>query len=258
MEFQGQTVVVTGAGSGIGRGAALRFAEEGASVVILDFNYETALETEQLIKNTGGNALAVRTDVTVKEDVFAAAKRANETYGHIDVWINAAGVTKIIKFLECSEELWRRTLDINLTGTFFGCQAAVTYMQKQGHGAIINFSSIAGKKSSDQYAPYCASKAGVIGLTQSIALEFALENIRCNAVCPGIVLTHMWDEQKVDYAKKRNIPVEDVMPRFASRIPMGRLCEMKEITNVLLFLASTHSSYMTGQAINVTGGEWRN
>ncbi len=257
MMFQGKTVVITGAGSGIGRGAALRFAKEGARVAILDFNRDAAEETVQVVSESGGEALAIRTDVAVKEEVFSAAKQICDRFGRIDVWINAAGITKIVPFLDCAEELWQRTLNINLSGTFYGCQAAVGAMLKNGGGTIINFSSIAGKKASDQYAPYCASKAGVIGLTQSVALEFAKSHIRCNAVCPGIVLTHMWDEQSVDYAKKRDIAVEEVMPRFASRIPMGRLCEMDEITNVLLFLAGEQSSYMTGQAVNVTGGEWR-
>lgn len=257
MRLKDKVAVITGAGSGIGQGTALRFSKEGAKVVILDFDFEKAKQTEKLIVDNQGDALALKVDVSKKAELEDAVEIVLNEYSRIDIWINAAGIAKIIKFLDCTEELWQQTVDVNLTGMFYACQIAVEVMLKNGGGNIVNFSSITGKKGSDQYAPYCATKFGVIGLTESVALEFADKNIRCNAICPGIVLTPMWDQQKIDYSKKRNIPVEDVMPTFASRIPMKRLCEMEEITNVLLFLVTDDSSYMTGQAINVTGGEWR-
>lgn len=253
MRLEGKVAVVTGAGSGIGKACALRFAEEGANVVAFDLNENAAKETAEEIRALGKKALAVKVNVADKNSVDEGAKLAKETFGGIDIWVNAAGISKIIPFLECTEEIWDLTLDVNLKGQFFCCQAAVTHMLGKG-GAIVNFSSQSGKKGTNNYQAYCASKFGVIGLTQSIAAEFARESIRCNDICPGVVRTPMWDQQTADYAKKKNIPVEEVMPRFESTIPLGRLCSLKNVTDLVMFLATDESEYMTGQSINLTGG----
>ena len=145
-------------------------------------------------------------------------------------------------------------MNINLKGCYFCCQAAVTQMLKQGGGSIINISSESGKRGGAQYAAYCASKFGIIGLTQSIAQEFAKKGIRANSVCPGVVQTPMWDKQRADYARKRNIKPEEVMDYFRNKIPMGRLCSFEDLAGIIKFLASDDSAYMTGQALNATGG----
>ncbi|MHC1693106.1 MAG: SDR family NAD(P)-dependent oxidoreductase [Sphaerochaetaceae bacterium] len=254
MCFKGKTAVVTGAGSGIGRAVAIRLAHEGADVALLDMNLENAQATVSEIVAKGQKAIACKTDITGKDQVFAAAQAAVEAFGKIDLWVNCAGYSKIIPFLEHTEEIWDRTLDINLKGTFFCCQAAVTYMKHHGGGNIVNFSSQSGKKGTNSYAAYCASKFGMIGLTQSVATEFAADNIRCNSICPSVVRTPMWDKQLSDYATKKNIKDEEVMPRFVKNTPLGRLCDYEDVTNLVVFLLSDNSSYMTGQALNLTGG----
>lgn len=255
MKFQGKTAVITGAGRGIGHAVAQRLVREGACVALLDMDGAAAAAGAEELNSNGGHAIAVQTDVTCKEQVFSAAENAITTFGGIDIWVNCAGYSRIIPFLECTPEIWDRTLSINLKGTFFCCQAAATYMKGHG-GSIINFSSQSGKKGTNQYAAYCASKFGIRGLTQSVAVEFAPEHIRCNAICPGVVLTPMWDAQLSDYAKKRHIRDEDVMPRFISNTPLGRLCTYEDVGDLVVFLASDESSYMTGQSINLTGGAY--
>ena len=193
MKLVGKVAVVTGAGSGMRKATALRFAEEGANVVAFDLNEDAVKETVEEIKALGKKALAVKVNVSNKSSVFAGAKLAKETFGGIDIWVNAAGISKILPFLECTEEIWDLTLNVNLKGQFLCCQAAVTHMLAKG-GAIVNFSSESGKKGTNNYQAYCASKFGVIGLTQSIAKEFARANIRCNDICSGVVRTPMWDK----------------------------------------------------------------
>ena len=254
MMFEGKTGVVTGAGSGIGKAVANRLADEGAAVAVLDMNFDAAMVTVEEIKGRGGKAIACKTDITSKDQVFAAAEAAFKAFGSIDLWVNCAGYSKIIPFLDHTEEIWDRTLDINLKGTFFCCQAAVTYMKDNGGGNIVNFSSQSGKKGTNSYVAYCASKFGIIGLTQSVAAEFAPMNIRCNSICPSVVRTPMWDKQLHDYAVKKGIRDEDVMPRFVKNTPLGRLCEYEDAANLVVFLLSDNSSYMTGQALNLTGG----
>ena len=253
MSFEKKTVVITGAGSGIGKSLAQRFAGKGAHVVMLDIHEDVLRSAADELAADGGNVLAVPVDVTKKEMVFDAAELAVQTFGAIDIWVNCAGYSKILPFLDCTQEIWDRTIAINLTGAFFCCQAAVTYMKGHG-GSIINFSSQSGKKGTNNYQAYCASKFGIRGLTQSVAAEFASENIRCNAICPSVVLTPMWEAQLSDYAKKRHIADDDVMPRFVKNTPLGRLCEYEDIGNLVEFLASEQSSYITGQSLNLTGG----
>lgn len=253
MEFKNKCAVVTGAGRGIGRAVALRLAQEGAGVALLELDPDTVTRAAREIAEAGGQAVALPTDVTDRDQVFAAAGKANEMFGGLDIWVNCAGYSRILPFLDCTEEIWDRTLNINLKGTFFCCQAAVTYMKDHG-GSIINFSSQSGKKGTNNYAAYCASKFGIRGLTQSVAVEFAPDGVRCNCICPGVVLTPMWDAQLSDYAKKRHISDETVIPRFIRNTPLGRLCEYDDIANLVVFLASGSSSYMTGQSLNLTGG----
>jgi NAD(P)-dependent dehydrogenase (short-subunit alcohol dehydrogenase family) len=156
--------------------------------------------------------------------------------------------------LECTEEIWDKTIDINLKGTFLCMQSAARIMDRQKSGSIVCMSSQSGKVGGSQYQAYCASKFGVIGLVQSAAMEFAKSGIRINAVCPGVVITPMWDKQTEAYAKKRGIKPEEVMPYFESKIPMGRIGTLEEVVSVTEFLASNDSSYLTGQSINVSGG----
>lgn len=253
MIFEQKSAVITGAGSGIGIAVSKRLASEGAAVALLDLNLDSAARSAEEIRKTGAAAMAIMVDVASKNQVFSAAENVCKEFGKIDYWVNCAGYSKIVPFLESTEDIWDRTMDINLKGTFFCCQAAVTYMLGHG-GNIVNFSSQSGKKGTNSYAAYCASKFGIIGLTQSVAAEFAKNGIRCNSICPSVVRTPMWDHQLADYARKKSIKEEEVMPHFIANTPLGRLCEYDDVTNLVVFLLSDNSSYMTGQALNLTGG----
>jgi NAD(P)-dependent dehydrogenase (short-subunit alcohol dehydrogenase family) len=202
----------------------------------------------------GGSAAAWSFDVADRAAVEKAADDVEGTLGGLAVWVNNAGVSRIVPFFECSDEIWDLTLSVNLTGAFIGCQAAIRRMLPRGRGAVINMSSQSGKTGNSQYAAYCASKFGVIGLTQSLAMEFARSGIRINAICPGVVFTPLWEGMVDDYARKRNIRPQDVRPYMESKIPMGRLCDPLEVARTAVFLASDDAAYITGQAINLSGG----
>jgi NAD(P)-dependent dehydrogenase (short-subunit alcohol dehydrogenase family) len=254
MKMSGQTVVVAGGGGGIGAAIARAFAKAGCAVAVCDARLDAAEATALDIQSANGRGRAWKMDVTDRPGVEQVANDIERQLGGIEIWINAAGVSKIVPFLDCTEEVWDRILDVNLKGVFFGCQAAMRRMLLRKRGAIVNLSSQSGKVGNAEFAAYCASKFGVIGLTQSLAVEFAPHGIRVNALCPGIVPTPMWENQTADYARKRKINPEEVRPYLVSRIPLGRVCEPDEVARVAVFLASDDASYITGQAINLTGG----
>jgi sorbitol-6-phosphate 2-dehydrogenase len=256
MRFKGKTVAVTGAASGIGKAIAMGFAKEGADVVFMDINLESANESAtEAINSYKTNCMGVSVDVSNKQSVENAFNKLEETYSKLDIFVNCAGISIIVPMLECTEEIWDKTIDINLKGTFLCMQSAIKIMDKQKSGSIICMSSQSGKVGGGQYQAYCASKFGVIGIVQSAAVEFAKNGIRINAICPGVIYTPMWDKQIHSYAKKRNIKSEEVMPYFASKIPMGRIGTTEEVVNVTFFLASDDSAYLTGQSLNVCGGQ---
>ena len=254
MKMEGQTVVVAGGGGGIGAAIARAFALAGCSVAVCDARLDAAETVALDIQSANGRGRAWKMDVTDRDGVEEAASDIERQLGAIETWVNAAGVSRIVSFLDCTEQIWDLTLDVNLKGVFFGCQAAIGRMLPRKRGAIVNLSSQSGKVGNSHYAAYCASKFGVIGLTQSLAVEFAPQGIRVNALCPGVVPTPMWDSQAADYARKRNLKPEEVRPYLVGKIPLGRVCEPDEVARVAVFLASDDASYITGQAINLTGG----
>ena len=254
MKLENKTVVVTGGGSGIGAGLCRGFSAEGAHVAVTDVDLKVAEIVAEEIRAAGGTADAFAMNVCDSKQVDGVAQNIAEALGGIDIWVNNAGVSYITPFLECSDELWNKTIAINLTGTFNGCRAALKQMSAQGSGSIINMASQSGKQGNAQYAAYCASKFGIVGLTQSLAIEFAPQKIRVNALCPGVVMTPLWKDMLGDYAKKRNLKDEEVIPYMESKIPLGRLATESDVSAAAVFLASEDSSYLTGQSINVSGG----
>lgn len=256
MRFQGKKVAVTGAASGIGAAVAEGFAREGADVAFLDLDEKSVEKYAASAKeNYRTNCIGLKVDVSNKDSVSSAFETIEETYGGLDIFVNCAGISIIVPMLDCTEEIWDKTIDINLKGTFLCMQSAIRIMEKQETGSIICMSSQSGKVGGSQYQAYCASKFGVIGIVQSAAVEFAKRGIRINAICPGVVLTPMWDKQVVSYAKKRNLQASEVMPYFESKIPMGRIGTLDDVVNVTFFLAGEDSSYLTGQSLNVAGGQ---
>jgi 3-hydroxybutyrate dehydrogenase len=250
----GRVAVVTGGGSGIGAGICRAFAREGAPVAVADLNPEAARRVAAEIEMEGGRSLAVPLDVTDAAAVARAADEIESALGPLEVWVNNAGISRVVPFLDCSEELWDAVLRVNLKGAFIGCQVAIRRMLPRRSGVVLNMSSQSGKVASSQYAAYCASKFGVIGLTQSLALEYARVGIRVNAICPGVVFTGLWDEQIEDYARKRGLSVDQVRPYLEDKVPMGRLCTVEDVAGTAVFLASDEAAFITGQAANVTGG----
>lgn len=257
MLLPGKSAVITGAARGIGRGIAERFAREGASVAICDIDAAAARDTEAALRARHGPAVcAIEVDVADRAGVLAMAESVTRRFGRIDVLVNNAGISKVVPFAEMDEALWDATLDVNLKGAFLCCHAVLPQMAAQGSGRIVNICSQSGKRGNAQYAAYCASKFGLIGLTQSLAQEYAALGITVNAICPGVVMTDLWRSPDMldAYAAKRGLQTEEVEGYLRRRIPLGRLCTPEDVASVAAFLASDESGYMTGQALNATGG----
>lgn len=252
-----RTALVTGAAQGIGRGIAIRLARDGLAVTLSDLpSNATALgEAAQAIGAAGGTCRTAHLDVTQADQMDSAVAAHVAAFGHLDVMVANAGVTLIAKFIDTTPEIFDKTIDINLRGVFHAYQSAARQMIAQGRGGrLIAACSISGHKGGDWVSAYCASKFGVRGLTQSVALELAPHGITANVYSPGMVDTPMWAEidRKVTEreGKPRGAQIEKVMPT----IPMGRFAQPGDVANVVSFLASEDSAYMTGQSLVVDGG----
>jgi sorbitol-6-phosphate 2-dehydrogenase len=256
--LEDKIAIVTGGAQGLGAAICRRLADEGAHVVIGDMNLAGAQQTAAAIEaETGRRALAVEVNVTDEAQVEALVQRAVDEFGRLDILVSNAGVLIAEAVDEFPAEKWRLVLDVNLYGYFLTAKHAARVMKEQRSGAIIQINSKSGKKGSYKNSAYAASKFGGIGLTQSIALELAEYGVRANAVCPGNLLdSPLWvDSLYAQYAKKWGITEKEVRQRYIDQVPMKRGCTYDDVTNVIAFLASDQSSYMTGQAINVTGGQ---
>ena len=250
-----KVVVVTGAAGSIGRGIALGFAKEGAKSFVTDLREEPLRRTERDVREAGGECASLAADVAMADSVKGVMSAAMSAFGRVDILVNVAGLVKQNKIEETGEREWDEVFAVNCKGTFLFIREAVPVMKKQGYGRIINFSSKSGKTGSALIAPYSAAKAAVIGLTQALAFELADFGINVNCVCPGLVEdTGVWDTLSADYVKNLKQGKTEVTASFTKKVPLRRLAKVEDVVSVVLFLSSTGADYMTGQAINITGG----
>jgi 3-oxoacyl-[acyl-carrier protein] reductase len=243
-EFSGKTVILTGVGKGIGRGAALRFASEGANILAADMDAGLLDETVGLIRKQGGKAIAYRLDVTRWTEVQGMAERALGEFGRVDVLVTSAGILgNNIAVQDLSLEEWDRVHAVNLTGVFYCCKAVIPPMARQGVGAIVNMASIAGKEGNPMMAAYSSSKAGVIALTKALGKELAPLGIRVNCIAPSMIDTDMI----------KSVP-EAQRETLRARVPLGRFGRVDEVAALIRFLASSEASYLTAQCWDCSGG----
>lgn len=257
MSQEAQVAIVVGGGQSLGEALSLRLGKEGYRVVVGDLNGDNAKKVaEQITKNYGVDALGIQVDATKAEAVSEFVQQVVTSFGRIDLLVYNAGAAKSTKITDFALEDWDHILAVNLTGYFLCAREVSKVMIEQGHGNIIQINSKSGKVGSKHNAAYSASKFGGVGLTQSLALDLAEHGIRVNAIMPGNLLkSPMFQSLIPAYAKKLNIAEEDVEQVYIDKVPLKRGCTYEDVANAVVFYASDQASYMTGQAINVTGGQ---
>jgi len=242
MRFKDRVAIVTGAGSGIGAATAKRLASEGAAVVAADWNEEGAAAVAAAIEGSGGRAVAVKCDVSRKADADAIVRKALDAFGGLHVLVNNAGITRDGFAKKLGEDKWDQVLAVNLKGTFLCCQSAMLPMMEKNYGRIVNTASVAVLGNPGQ-ANYAASKAGVIGLTRTLALELSRNTITVNCIAPGATDTAMFS----------GVP-EEIKQQIVGRIPLKRMAKPEEVAALHAFLASDDAAYITGQVVFCDGG----
>jgi NAD(P)-dependent dehydrogenase (short-subunit alcohol dehydrogenase family) len=249
MRLKGKSSLITGAGSGIGRATAITFAQEGSSVVAADVNEGSAAETVRRIEATGGAAIAVAADVSASADVERLVSAAIDRFQHIDILCNNAGVGSTEPAADTPDEVWDRVFAVNSRGTFLCCKHVLPHMQQSGGGVIVNMAAVAGLIGVKNRAAYCASKAAVISLTRSIAVDYVSQGIRCNCICPATI-----DSPWVDRLLATADDPEFERASLEARQPMRRLGTTEEIAKAALYLASEDTAFMTGSSLVIDGG----
>lgn len=246
MKLKNKIALVTGASKGIGKAIALQFSLEGAAVALASRNIQSLTSVSEEINQIGGHSIVIPLDVSDPESIQQGIDKTVAHYGRLDIMVNNAGISMTVPSLEMTPEQWRLAVETNLSGVFFGCQAAARQMIKQNKGCIVNISSIFSKNAAPMRAPYCASKAGVDMLTQVLAAEWARYNIRVNAIAPGYVYTDLVKEliEKEVFDTKA----------LKKRTPQNRLGEVDDIANAALFVSCDKSDFMTGSILVVDGG----
>ncbi len=246
MKLAGKVAIVTGASRGIGRGIALRYAREGAAVVLASRSLNLLTGLAQQINEEGGQALAVEVDVARYTSVEQMVDKTIEHFGRLNILVNNAGIAMVAPAEELSPADWQRALDTDFSGVFYGCQCAARKMMAQGGGCIINITSVYGLVAAPGRAAYCASKAACNMLTKVLAVEWAPKNIRVNAIAPGYIRTELV-QALID---KGMLPIGSI----EKRTPLGRIGEVEDILALAVYLASDESSFMTGSVVNIDGG----
>jgi len=267
-QLKDKIAIVTGGAQGLGQAVSERLAREGCQVVIADVNEKGVTETAAAIaKATGQRVVGVKVDVTQEADVKALFDRAVQEFGRVDIVVANAAILIAEPIADADAEKWCAVMNVNLFGYFLVTKYACRVMKPQRSGSIININSKSGKKGSAANSAYAASKFGGVGHTQSVALEMAPFNIRCNAICPGNLLeSPLWTHPEkglfVQYLRAGKVPgaksIEDVRQAYTNQVPMKRGCSYDDISNAVVFLASDQSAYITGIALSVTGGQEMN
>lgn len=255
--LEGRRALVTGGAQGLGEALARRLCREGAAAAVADLNGPGAAGVAESLRAEGYPAWGYEADVANEASVQQLFARAAADLGGLDILVANAGLVRAHDIQDFPLEDWQLVLSVNLTGYFLCAREAARLMAPAGRGTIIQINSKSGKKGSFRNSAYAASKFGGIGLTQSLALDLAPYGVRVNAVCPGNLLDgSLWQESLYEqYARKWNITPEEVRRKYEQQVPLGRGCTYDDVGNVMVFLASDESSYMTGQALNVTGGQ---
>jgi sorbitol-6-phosphate 2-dehydrogenase len=258
MTLDGKKAIVTGAARGLGAAIAGHLADQGCDLELWDIEGDKLTEAAGVLAEASGHkVLTAVVDITDAQAVSQATDAAAEALGGLDVFVANAGMVISGDAIDFNVDMWRKVIDVNLIGYFICAREAARVMVGNGGGSIIQINSKSGKKGSFRNSAYAASKFGGIGVTQSLALEFAERGVRVNSICPGNLLdSPLWVNTLFkDYAKNQGITEEEVRQKYIDQVPMKRPCQYGDVTNVVVFLASEASSYMTGQAINVTGGQ---
>ncbi|HEY1720392.1 MAG TPA: SDR family NAD(P)-dependent oxidoreductase [Magnetospirillaceae bacterium] len=244
-DFANRIALVTGGGSGIGAAVSLLLAARGATVIVADINFAAAEKTVTTLRGVGAKAAALEVDTTRPEDSRRAVQHAIDIYGGLDHAVNNAGIGGNLEVTVADGDLenWRRTIDVNLNGVFYGLHYQLAHMTKRGRGSVVNLASILGVRGQEKSAAYVASKHGVVGLTKTAALEAAKQSVRVNAVCPGYIDTPMLATAPADVRKS-----------LGNLHPIGRLGKPEEVAELIVFLLSDHASLITGSCHLVDGG----
>lgn len=251
--LQDKIALVTGGSRGIGRAICEAYAKAGAKVVVAGVQEKNAQDTAAAI---GAQAMPLVMDVSDPAQIAAGVAQVEAEWGGIDILVNNAGIFDMSPLDKITYDTYRSVYDVNVAGTIFACQAVAPIMKKRGGGTIINFASQAGRRGEPNITLYCSTKAAVISITQSLALELAANKIRVNAIAPGVIDTPMWDHVDAEFAALENKPIGQKKKEVGLSVPLGYMGDPQEVADPCVFLASDAARYITAQTLNVDGGNW--
>jgi 3-oxoacyl-[acyl-carrier protein] reductase len=256
VDFSGKSGILTGAGAGMGKDIALRLADDGASLILADVNFESVIEVQKMILSRGGKACSIKADVSKETDVKEVVDACVNNYTGIDFLVSNAGIVGPYEFEDTTPEDWDKVFAVNARGGFLCAKYVLPHMKKKKSGRIIFNASTNGGKPGSYVIAYRTSKAAVIMLARSLALHTAPYGITVNAVCPGVTMTPMQRSLTEGLLKAKGVSFEEYVEERTKRVPMGRFTDVRDVTDTVEFLISENAAFITGQSIYVNGGEW--